>query len=155
MVMVPGVRVDADVDAVDAQLGVEVEVVGGVELAAVVAAAPDGGAGAGEVDAGVVGGAAIAAGVEDFYVDEGGVLAVGLQAEGADDGGEFDLGGGAGGGELVAGCGLAGVAPYGAEGAGDEFYVGEGEDPAVVGFGVYADGFVVEEELYGLGVGDT
>ena len=47
----------ADGDAVDAELCVEVEVVGGVELAGVVAAAPDAGAGTGEVDAGVVGGA--------------------------------------------------------------------------------------------------
>ena len=67
----------ADGDAVDAALGVEVEVVGGVGFAGVVAAAPVGGAGAGEIDAGVVGGAAPALGVNDFKVDEGGVLAVG------------------------------------------------------------------------------
>ena len=90
-VMVPGVRRGADGDAIDAAFGVEVEVVGGVDLAAVVAAAPDGGAGAGEVDAGVVGGAAVALGVDDFEVDQGGVLAVGLAGRGADDGGEFDL----------------------------------------------------------------
>ena len=144
----------ADGDAIDAALGLEVEVVGGVELAAVVAAAPDGGAGACEVDTSVVGGAALALCVEDLDVDECGVLSVGLEACGVDDGGEFDLGWSACCVQLLRGDELAGVFADGAKVAGGECDVGEGEDPAALGFGVDACGFAVDEEFDGLGVGD-
>jgi len=92
---------EADGDAVDAALGVEVRVVGGFELAAVVTAAPDGGAGAGEVDARVVGGATDTLGVDDLEVDEGDVFAVGLEALGAKDGGELDCSGRTGGDQFL------------------------------------------------------
>src|SRR5208283_2141120 len=137
----------ADGDAVDAALGVEVRVVGGVELAAVVAAAPDGGAGAGEVDARVVGGATMAVGVDDLEVDEGDVFAVGLETVGAEDWGELDgCGRTCRGQYLLDGDGCS-IHAYGLDAAGGELDAGEGEDPSGVGLGVDAGGDAVDEEL--------
>ena len=79
-VIVPGVSVERIDDAVDAALGVEIQVVGRVELVGAEAAAPDNRAADGEVHAGLVGRAAAALGVDDLEVDQGHVGAVGLQA---------------------------------------------------------------------------
>ncbi len=144
----------ADGDAVDATFGVEVEVVGGVGFSTVVAAAPDARAGHDEIDAVIIGGAALTFGIDDFDIEEGDITAIGLETVGPDDGGEFDGGGGAGGFDFHFGDLLVVVVADGADGAGGECDVGEGEDKAVVGLGVFSPQLSVDIEFDGLGVGD-
>ena len=124
----------SDGHAVDAEFGVQVETVCGIDLSAVIATAPDCWAGAGLVDAGVVGGAAFSFRVEDFYIDEHCVPRVGLKTIRADDRRELDSSGHAGGREFLFGDNLGPVIAHGADGAGCELDLGPGEDPPTGGF---------------------
>ena len=78
----------ADSDAVDAAFEIEIGVIDGVRNAAVVSAAPDGGAGAAEVDAMLKGWAALAVCVDGLSVNQGDIGAIGQQARWAGDRGE-------------------------------------------------------------------
>ena len=78
-VIVPAEKVDRTETRLMPAFGVQVEIVGRIDLAAIVAAAPDSGSGDGEVDFVVVGGAALAFGIQDFHVDQRRILPVGLE----------------------------------------------------------------------------
>ena len=81
-VIVPGVSVERTATRLIPQFGVQIKIVGRIDLAAVVSAAPDARAGAGKVDPRIVGRTALSFGVDHFEIDQRDVLAVGLQSLG-------------------------------------------------------------------------
>ena len=65
-------------NAVDAQFSIEIEIIGRINLAAVVAAAPDACSGSGELNLSVVGRTSLPLAIDHFDIDKRDILAVGL-----------------------------------------------------------------------------
>ena len=74
-----GRETGAESNPVDPAFRIQVEIVGRIDLSAVVAAAPDARAVKREIHAGIVGGYALTFGIEDFHVDQRDVFTVGPQ----------------------------------------------------------------------------
>src|ERR1039457_486196 len=143
-----------DGHTVDPAFGTQVEIVCRIDLAAIVAAAPDSRSGDGEVNSVVVGWAALAFGIDDFHVNQRHILPVGFETPRADYRREFDLRRRPSGGQLLLGRRFAVVPAHSLQTSGREFHIGKSKDISTDRLGVYPHRFAVYEQLHRLGIGN-